>query len=102
NYAEGRDENDTRHICPLQLEVIRRLVVLYTNPGEVVFSPFAGIGSEGYMAIGGVSPQSGKRVEEPRRFIGCELKPSYHVAAVANLRRAVESRAKQRDLFEVA
>lgn len=102
NYAEGRDENDTRHICPLQLEVIRRLVLLYTNPGEIVFSPFAGVGSEGYMAIGGVSPKSGKRVEEPRRFIGCELKPSYYETAIANLTRAIESRAKQRDLFEVA
>ena len=46
NVREGRGENDTKHICPLQLDVIERLIRLYTNPGEIVFSPFAGIGSE--------------------------------------------------------
>ncbi len=51
NTREAKGENDTKHICPLQLEVIRRLVLLYSNPGEVVFSPFAGNGSEGYMAL---------------------------------------------------
>jgi len=77
NLSEGRGENDTKHICALQLEVIRRLVLLYTNPGEVVFSPFAGIGSEGYMAI-----------KCGRRFYGCELKAEYHEAAMRNLDRA--------------
>lgn len=96
NVAAGRGENDTKHICPLQLEVIRRLVLLFTNPGELVFSPFTGIGSEGYMACGGKSPKTGKRILSPRRFYGCELKDEYFVAAEANLARAVEH-AKQAD-----
>jgi hypothetical protein len=51
NVSEGRGEDDTKHICPLQLGVIDRLIRLYTNPGEIVFSPFAGIGSEGFCAL---------------------------------------------------
>ena len=78
NVAEGRAENDTKHICPLQLQVIDRLVRLYTNPGEIVFSPFTGIGSEGYIAV-----------KRGRRFYGCELKPEYHAAALKNLERAM-------------
>jgi hypothetical protein len=78
NTAEGRGPDDTRHICPLQLGVIDRLVRLYSNPGELVFSPFAGIGSEGYSAI-----------KLGRRFHGCEIKPEYHAAALKNLRRAM-------------
>jgi DNA modification methylase len=77
NQAEGRGEDDTKHICPLQLEVIERLVKLYSNPGEVVFSPFTGIGSEGYTAV-----------RLGRRFYGCEIKDEYHAAAMANLKRA--------------
>lgn len=90
NVSEGRGPNDTKHICPLQLEVIRRVTLLYTNPGELVFSPFAGIGSEGYMACGGRSPKTKKRIINPRRFYGCELKPEYFDAAERNLERAVE------------
>ncbi len=93
NTAAAKSEDDTRHICPLQLEVIRRCVLLYTNPGEIVFSPFTGIGSEGYMALGGKSPKTGKRIEEHRRFYGCELKPEYHKQALKNLTKACESRA---------
>ena len=77
NVAEGRGEDDTKHICPLQLEVIDRLVKLYSNPDEIVFSPFTGIGSEGFVSI-----------KRGRRFYGCELKDEYHAAALANLRRA--------------
>lgn len=88
NAAEGRGEDDTRHICPLQLEIIRRLILLYSNPGETVFSPFAGIGSEGYMALGGKSPKTGLRIHNPRRFYGCELKDEYITAATNNLRTA--------------
>ena len=73
----AREERDERHIAPLQLEVIRRAVSLWTNPGEVVLSPFAGIGSEGYEAI-----------KNGRRFLGVELKQSYYEQAVANLRSA--------------
>jgi DNA modification methylase len=77
NVSEGRGENDTKHICPLQLGVIDRLVRLYSNPGEIVFSPFAGIGSEGYQAL-----------KRDRRFYGCEIKDEYHAAALKNLERA--------------
>jgi len=90
NVSEGRGEEDTKHICPLQLEVIRRLTMLYTNPGELVFSPFTGIGSEGYVAV-----------KNGRRFYGCELKPEYHACALKNLGRAESEResAKQSALF---
>lgn len=77
NVKEGRGDDDTKHICPLQLGVIDRLVRLYTNDDEIVFSPFTGIGSEGYQAV-----------KRGRRFYGCEIKEEYHRAACANLRRA--------------
>lgn len=101
NVAEGRGEDDVKHIAPLQLEVIRRLVLLYSNPGEIVFSPFAGIGSEGFMALGGKSPKTGKQIALPRRFYGIELKPEYFEAAESNLTRAVEqaNAAAQLPLF---
>lgn len=90
NTAAAKGENDTKHICPLQLEVIRRLVKLYTNPGEIVFSPFAGIGSEGYVAI-----------KEGRRFYGCEIKEEYYNAALANIARAETiKRESERTLFD--
>lgn len=73
----AREQADERHICPLQLQVIRRAVELWTNPHDLVLSPFAGIGSEGYVAI-----------QEGRRFIGIELKESYFKQAVANLKAA--------------
>lgn len=89
NVSEGRGVDDTKHICPLQLGVINRLIRLYTNPGEVVFSPFAGIGSEGYEAL-----------KLGRLFYGCELKDEYHLACLANLERAVRAREEnQRGLF---
>ena len=81
----AKDEDDQKHLCPLQLEVIRRCVRLYSNPGDLVLSPFAGIGSEGYVAV-----------QEKRRFTGCELKPSYWRQGVENLRIAESSAA---DLF---
>lgn len=90
NVSEGRGENDTKHICPLQLGVIDRLVRLYSNRGEVVFSPFTGIGSEGYASL-----------LRGRRFYGCELKPEYHAAAVKNLARAAKQRrADSSSLFD--
>ena len=76
-YRSAREHNDERHICPLQLEVIRRGIHLWSNPGDVVWSPFAGIGSEGYCAI-----QMG------RKFIGSELKESYFGQAKRNLTNA--------------
>lgn len=80
-FRSAREEQDERHICPLQLEVVRRALRLWTNPGDVVLSPFAGIGSEGFVAI-----------EEGRRFVGIELKRSYYEQAVRNL-DGVECRA---------
>lgn len=71
----ARDEKDERHICPLQLQVIHRALQLWTNPGDVVLSPFAGIGSEGYESI-----------KLGRKFIGVELKPEYWKQAVANMK----------------
>lgn len=77
NIRVARDDADERHICPLQLPLIERCVRLWSNPGELVFSPFAGIGSEGYMAL-----------RHGRRFVGIELKPSYWKTACDNLRAA--------------
>lgn len=75
--TSARENDDERHICPLQLEVIRRGLRLWSNPGDVVLSPFAGIGSEGYVAI-----------QEGRQFRGVELKGSYYQQAVNNLKIA--------------
>ncbi len=89
NVREGRGEEDTKHICPLQLGVIERLVKLYSNPGEIVFSPFAGIGSEGYMSL-----------MLSRRFYGCEIKDEYHQAALRNLAKGLGLRnGEQLGLF---
>jgi DNA modification methylase len=73
-YKESRDEEDEKHVHPLQLDVIRRCVDLRTNPGETVLTPFLGVGSEVYAAV-----------ELGRRGIGAELKPSYYRQAVKNL-----------------
>lgn len=73
-YMSARADEDERHICPLQLEVIRRCLHLWTNPGDTVLSPFMGIGSEGYVSL-----------REGRRFVGCELKASYYDQAVKNI-----------------
>lgn len=76
NGDSARDHEDERHICPLQLDVIERAIELWSNPGDVVFSPFTGIGSEGYGAI-----------SKGRKFVGSELKSSYVSQAVANLKK---------------
>lgn len=83
-YMSAREHEDEKHICPLQLEVIRRCVKLWTNPGDTVLSPFAGIGSEGFVAV-----------EMGRRFLGTELKGSYYRQAVKNLIAA----SQQQPLF---
>jgi superfamily II DNA or RNA helicase len=82
----AREHDDERHICPLQLEVIRRGLVLWSNPGDTVLSPFAGIGSEGYVAVA-----------QGRKFIGIELKESYYMQALANLKAA---KSNSNTLFE--
>lgn len=102
NTAEAKTEDDVKHICPLQLEVIRRCILLYSNPGELVFSPFAGIGSEGFMALGGRSPKTKKRIEDPRRFYGCELKQEYFDKCLENLNAAVNTKtAEQKTLWDM-
>ncbi len=83
-YRSAREHDDERHICPLQLQVIERGIQLWTNPGEVVLSPFGGIGSEPYVAI-----------ETGRRAIGIELKDSYFAQMKQNLAGA----KAQTDLF---
>jgi hypothetical protein len=87
NAAVARENDDERHICPLQLGTIERCIRLWSNPGELVLSPFAGIGSEGYEAV-----------RLGRRFFGCELKASYAAVAVRNLQTA-ETLRTQGTLF---
>lgn len=86
NAKLARGEGDEKHICPLQLEVIRRCVRLWSNPGEVVFSPFGGIGSEPYVAV-----------QEERKAVAVELKPEYYRQMVSNVSRALNER--QESLF---
>ncbi len=90
NVRGTKGDDDTKHIAPLQLSVIDRAVRLYTNPGELVFSPFAGIGSEGYASL-----------KLGRRFVGCELKEEYFEVAKQNLAKAEREReADNRSLFD--
>ena len=88
NVRVARDAEDERHICPLQLDFIERVIRLWSNPGETVFSPFAGIGSEPYTAI-----------KLGRRGLGIELKPSYWRTAVNNC-RDMESTMNMPSLFD--
>jgi DNA modification methylase len=77
NVQAAREAADEKHLCPLQLDVIERALILWSNPGDVVMSPFMGIGSEGHMSL-----------RHGRRFIGAELKASYWRQAVRNLAAA--------------
>jgi hypothetical protein len=88
--ADARSNEDERHICPLQLGTIERCIRLWSNPGELVLSPFAGIGSEGYEAV-----------RLGRQFVGFELKPQYAAVAARNLSEA-ERRKLQGSLFQDA
>ena len=87
-YTTARDQHDEKHICPLQLDVIERLILLYSNEGETIFSPFGGIGSEGYQAL-----------RMGRKSISIELKGSYFDINVKNHRNAIEQNG-QKILFE--
>jgi len=87
-FRSVREHKDERHICPLQLQVIQRAIELWTNPGDLVLSPFAGIGSEGWVAL-----------EMKRKFLGVELKESYFKQACANLKIA-SSKKNEKMLFE--
>jgi DNA modification methylase len=91
-FQDSRDDEDERHVHPLQLDVIDRAVQLWSNPGETVFTPFMGVGSEPWSAIG-----------NRRRGVGVELKASYYRQAVKNMAEAapykLESETKQASLF---
>lgn len=88
NVRGTKGEGDVKHICPLQLGVIRRCVRLFSNEGEIVFSPFTGIGSEGFCAL-----------ELGRRFYGCELKPEYYGEACKNIASVEIEKTEQVHLF---
>ena len=85
----AREAKDERHICPLQLPVIQRCLELWTNPNDIVLSPFTGIGSEGFVSV-----------KMGRRFVGIELKRSYYDQSVLNLERAVREK-DQKTLFDL-
>jgi hypothetical protein len=87
-FKESRDEEDEKHVHPLQLDVIDRVLQLWSNPGDTVFTPFMGVGSEVYSAV-----------RAGRLGMGVELKPSYYRQAKANVERAAEDRAGQMDMF---
>lgn len=87
NREEAREDKDEKHICPLQLPTIQRLITLYTNEGETVFTPFMGIGSEIYQAI-----------KMNRDGVGIELKKAYFDTAVSNVKSITEQK-KQKELF---
>jgi len=82
-YTTARDQHDEKHICPLQLDVIERLILLYSNEREVVFSPFGGIGSEGFQAL-----------KMNRKSVSIELKKSYFDVNVRNHRNAIEQKSQ--------
>ena len=86
----AREDDDSRHICPLQLTVIRRALELWTNPGDTIFDPFTGIGSTGFVAL-----------EEGRKFIGAELKGTYYDQACRNLGKALETRSQMKFEMEL-
>ena len=73
-FKESRDEEDEKHVHPLQLDVINRILVLWSNPGEIVLTPFMGVGSEVYCSV-----------NQGRKSVGMELKPSYYRQTIKNL-----------------
>lgn len=87
-YREAKDEEDEKHVHPLQLDVIDRTLVLWSNPGETVLTPFMGVGSEVWSAV-----------RAGRRAVGIELKPSYFRQAEKNLRLVEEPEPEQPDMF---
>ena len=87
SYKEARDPEDDRHVCPLQLDIIRRAIIMYTNENEVVLTPFMGIGSEVFGAL-----------EKGRKGIGIELKESYFNQSYKNIQE-IDSKIKDNTLF---
>jgi predicted methyltransferase len=90
-FRNGREENDEKHICPLQLETIERLIHLYTNKGDTVFTPFMGIGSEVYQAV-----------KMGRKAVGFELKESYFNLAKVNVKSAIAAKSQNELFFSYA
>lgn len=91
NVKVARSDRDEKHLCPMPLNITRRALRMWTNPGDTVFSPFMGIGSEGFVAM-----------QEGRRFLGTELNPAYFAQSVRNIGEA-EAKGRAADLFaEVA
>lgn len=88
-YKESKDPEDEKHVHPLQLDVIERGIILRTNPGETVLTPFLGVGSEAYGAI-----------INGRKAVGAELKSSYYSQAVKNCAAAIHDLANGRDQME--
>lgn len=101
SVKEARGEDDAKHLCALQLEVYRRCILLFTNPGEIVFEPFGGVASGGFSALGGISPKTKKAIGNPRRYVAHELKQEYWETGLRNLDRAQEQHkaAQQKPLF---
>lgn len=89
-YKSAREDKDERHICPLQLQVIARAIDLWTNPGDIVLTPFLGIGSEAYVAV-----------SKGRKAIGVELKTSYWQQAVSNVRNVTNNHQISIDDFKM-
>jgi len=91
NVQQAKESRDEKHICPLQLDVIERCLRLWSNPGDLILSPFAGIGSEGYVSV-----------RMGRRFLGMELKEAYFLKAVANLRECDAANGQTNLLDQIA
>lgn len=94
-WKSARESDEEKHVCPLQLAVIKRCIQLYTNPGELVLDPFMGIGSTAWVALGGKTRDG--RLVKPRRAVGFELKESYHAKGLRYLEEL--ERQRERDLF---
>jgi DNA modification methylase len=88
NVLEAREQNDERHLCPLQLGVCERAIKLWSSPGDLIFDPFSGIGSVGYTAL-----------KLNRQYLGFELKESYTNVSVRNMARALVDRHQQ-EMFD--
>jgi DNA modification methylase len=98
-YRSARETDEERHVCPLQLSVIFRLLSMYSAPGELVLDPFMGIGSSAYVAVGGKTFDGTLTAE--RAAVGFELKESYFALAIRNLEKLERDRkeAAEQDLF---
>jgi uncharacterized protein YuzE len=88
-FKASKDEEDEKHVHPLQLDVIERVVTLWSNPGETIITPFMGVGSEVYIPV-----------SMKRKVIGIELKPSYYRQAVRNVASALIKKIEDQEMLE--